>query len=188
MSNTTEYLNNKTFERLIDKFQKATKQKSRNSLLIEDVENTINRRKERDVECAEDKSVLRSLKKDQNEAETNFSESQSELAIAFYTLSENIVRYAKFDLIDQDDAVQEGVMICFDKVYRFDSRKGKAFNYMTTCILNHFRQLYRTARNYNELKKKYLAHVQRKYEKTVIKNGKEVSVYYGAMSSSSKLI
>ena len=26
---------------------------------------------------------------------------------------------------------------------------------MTTCILNHYRQLYRTARNYNELKRKY---------------------------------
>jgi len=31
---------------------------------------------------------------------------------------------------------------------------------MTTCVLNHFRQLYRTARNYNELKKKYLAHLE----------------------------
>ena len=38
---------------------------------------------------------------------------------------------------------------------KFDPTKGKAFNYMTTCILNHFRQLWRTAKNYNELKKKY---------------------------------
>jgi DNA-directed RNA polymerase specialized sigma24 family protein len=63
-------------------------------------------------------------------------------------------------LIDQDDAVQEGVMICFEKIDRFDPKKGKAFNYMTTCILNHFRQLYRTARNYNELKRKYLDFIQ----------------------------
>ena len=91
---------------------------------------------------------------------SEYEEVQEQLAIAFYTLSENIVRYAKFNLIDQDDAVQEGVMICFEKIDRFDPDKGKAFNYMTTCILNHFRQLYRTARNYNELKRKYLDFIQ----------------------------
>ena len=91
---------------------------------------------------------------------SEYQEAQDQLAIAFYTLSENIVRYAKFNLIDQDDAVQEGVMICFEKIDRFDPDKGKAFNYMTTCILNHFRQLYRTARNYNELKRKYLDFIQ----------------------------
>jgi DNA-directed RNA polymerase specialized sigma subunit len=91
---------------------------------------------------------------------STYQDSQDELAVAFYTLSENIVRYAKFNLIDQDDAIQEGVMICFEKIDRFDPKKGKAFNYMTTCILNHFRQLYRTARNYNELKRKYLDFVQ----------------------------
>jgi DNA-directed RNA polymerase specialized sigma subunit len=96
------------------------------------------------------------------------------LAIAFFTLSENIVRYAKFKLIDQDDAVQEGVMICFDKIERFDSRKGKAFNYMTTCILNHFRQLYRTSRNYNELKIKYLNHIQSLTGGSHYKNGRQM--------------
>jgi len=96
------------------------------------------------------------------------------LAIAFYTLSENIVRYAKFNLIDPDDAVQEGVVICFEKIDRFDPRKGKAFNYMTTCILNHFRQLYRTARNYNELKKKFHDFLQVQMSTTMIRNGREV--------------
>jgi DNA-directed RNA polymerase specialized sigma24 family protein len=60
--------------------------------------------------------------------------------------------------------VQEGVMICFEKIDRFDPKKGKAFNYMTTCVLNHFRQLYRTARNYNELKRKYLDFVQLQFD------------------------
>jgi hypothetical protein len=67
------------------------------------------------------------------------------------------------------------VMICFEKIDRFDPRKGKAFNYMTTCILNHFRQLYRTARNYNELKKKYLKHLQIVVSRTIVKNGKEIT-------------
>ncbi len=51
-------------------------------------------------------------------------------------------------------------MICFDKIDRFDPSKGKAFNYMTTCILNHYRQLYRTARNYNELQRKFGNHLR----------------------------
>jgi spermidine synthase len=37
---------------------------------------------------------------------------------------------------------------------KFDPAKGKAFNYLTTCILNHFKQLYRAARNYQELKRR----------------------------------
>ena len=88
-------------------------------------------------------------------AELDYAEAQKILATAFYTLSQNIVRYAKFSHIDEDDAVQEGVLICFERAEKFDPAKGKAFNYMTTCILNHFRQLWRSARNYQELKKRY---------------------------------
>lgn len=74
--------------------------------------------------------------------------------------------------------MQEFVMICFDKMERFDpnyigksGKKAKAFNYMTTCILNHYRQLYRSARNYNELKKKFQASLQQndKFSKGKIK-------------------
>ena len=58
-------------------------------------------------------------------------------------------------------------MICFEKVDRFDPSKGKAFNYMTTCILNHFKQLYRSARNYNDLKRRYSDFVQLKFEQNL---------------------
>ena len=102
-------------------------------------------------------------------------QSQDDLAAAFYTLSQNIVKYAKFQHIDDDDAIQEGVVICFEKIDHFDPNKGKAFNYMTTCILNHFRQLYRSARNYQELKKKYLTYLQNELEKVIIHNGKTQS-------------
>ena len=101
-----------------------------------------------------------------------FIQSQHDLAEAFYTLSQNIVKYAKFQHIDDDDAIQEGVVICFEKINHFNPEKGKAFNYMTTCILNHFRQLYRSARNYQELKKRYLNYLQNEFEKTIIHNGK----------------
>ena len=110
------------------------------------------------IEKREDKikqELKDNIKQRQSQAINLYESTQGNLAIAFYTLSENIVRYAKFNLIDADDAVQEGVLVCFEKLDRFNPKFGKAFNYMTTCILNHFKQLYRSARNYNELKKRY---------------------------------
>lgn len=144
----SEYLNNKAFEAIIGKFQEAKRDRARFELIAEDT-------RDRERRKGSDESVRLARFGDRDEIGGRFHKAQADLAIAFYTLSENIVRYAKFNLIDTDDAVQEGVLICFEKIDRFDPRKGKAFNYMTTCILNHFRQLYRTARNYNELKRKY---------------------------------
>lgn len=149
----SEYLNNRKFESLISRFLICKKEKTKYLLLIEDVreteERTSSRKKYKKPDnWQEVENILASLC-------SEYKELQKELTTAFYLLSENIVRYRKFNLIDPDDAIQEGVMICFEKVDRFDPEKGKAFNYMTTCIINHFRQLYRTARNYNELKKKY---------------------------------
>ena len=91
-----------------------------------------------------------------------FSAARVELAEAFYLLAKNIIRAFRFQLVDRDDALQEGVLICFEKLHRFDPDKGRAFNFCTTIILNHYRQLYRTAKNYNELKVRYHAHL---YEK-----------------------
>lgn len=149
-----EYLNNKSFEALIVKFQKTKKERFQYQMLMDDIAAT----EQRTLKRGKYNKPLAWVKTEKafHEISFEYQEIQKDLAEAFYTLSQNIVRYAKFNLIDQDDAVQEGVMICFEKIDRFDPKKGKAFNYMTTCILNHFRQLYRTARNYNELKRKYL--------------------------------
>lgn len=167
-----EYLNNKTFERIINEFQDSKKLRSKLDLIIEEITHTIARKKTRKVNSHSNRSRLKEKELLLVGVISNHEESKKRLAAAFFTLSENIVRYAKFQLIDADDAVQEGVMICFDKIDRFDSKKGKAFNYMTTCILNHFRQLYRTARNYNELKKRYLNHIQFLEGNCTFKNGK----------------
>ena len=141
----SEYLNNKNLEKTIIIFQKAKRDKKLYNFLQEDI-------KKREDKV---KVELKDLVYKKNSEVLNLYEStQNNLAIAFYTLSENIVRYAKFNLIDIDDAVQEGVLVCFEKLDRFNPKIGKAFNYMTTCILNHFKQLYRSARNYNELKKR----------------------------------
>lgn len=167
-----EYLNNKTFEGLIRSFQDSKRTTGMTNMLISEIVETIERKKRRNVDASSNKSRLEDKKLILARSQESHYDSKQKLAIAFFTLSENIVRYAKFQLIDADDAIQEGVMICFDKIDRFDSRKGKAFNYMTTCILNHFRQLYRTARNYNELKKKYLNHVQFMEGGCAFKNGR----------------
>ena len=144
----SEYLNNKAFEGIISRFQDAKRERQRCEMIIEDTRDREIRRGCIDPRLWSRTECLEGIM-------TSFHIAQDDLATAFYILSQNIVRYAKFNLIDADDAIQEGVLICFEKIDRFDPSKGKAFNYMTTCILNHFRQLYRTARNYNELKRKY---------------------------------
>lgn len=149
---STEYLNNKAFESIIIKFQQAKKNKHKAHLLKKDFQAQIQAINSKYQTI---RSPLQFTEQDVYKADLEFSEAQGILAHAFYTLSQNIVRYAKFSNIDEDDAVQEGVLICFERAEKFDPDKGKAFNYMTTCILNHFRQLWRTAKNYNELKKKY---------------------------------
>jgi hypothetical protein len=148
---SSEYLNNKSFEKIIILFQNAKREQNKFNLLKVDYEIQKNK-------LAGKHTIKIPLLLNQEtyvEIKNDFSDSQKILAEAFYTLSRNIVRYAKFSNIDEDDSVQEGVLICFERVEKFDPIKGKAFNYFTTCILNHFRQLWRSAKNYNELKKKY---------------------------------
>jgi len=181
---STEYLNNKLFEGVIYHFQQSKKNRAKYELIIEDLSGTAKRKRIRKAVTSKDRKLITQHTKSHKEAMQAHFESQQQLAAAFYTLSENIVKYARFNLIDPDDAIQEGVMICFEKIDRFDPRKGKAFNYMTTCILNHFRQLYRTARNYNELKKKYHDFLQQQVNKTIIKNGKIISTYQNGQNGS----
>ena len=169
-----EYLNNKNFERIINDFQSSKRNQQKIGILIQEIRETLQRKKTRKADSSMNRKQLRQKEDELEAAQDLHEESRQKLAVAFFTLSENIVRYAKFKLIDPDDAVQEGVMICFDKIGRFDSRKGKAFNYMTTCILNHFRQLYRTSRNYNELKMKYLNHIQTISGGGHYKNGRQM--------------
>lgn len=176
----SEYLNNKTFEGIIKRFQYSKRQKSRYELIIQDLELAKQHRERRKDKKHHELAIILFEKKshEYKQIHIEFTQSQDELAAAFYTLSQNIVKYAKFQHIDDDDAIQEGVVICFEKISHFDPQKGKAFNYMTTCILNHFRQLYRSARNYQELKKKYLCYLQKEFEKVIIHNGKQHSTTF----------
>lgn len=179
----TEYLNNKVFEGIIDRFQRSKKHAARYRLMIGDLKETMQRKSTKHLCVEREESLLGQNEQAYQQVLQNYLESETLLAQAFYTLSENLVRFAKFHLIDSDDALQEGVVICFEKIDRFDPEKGKAFNYMTTCILNHFRQLYRSARNYNELKKKYHEFLNFCENRIIIKNGREIPFYNGLRNS-----
>ena len=115
---------------------------------------------------------FKSTKDNLGENSEEFKVARTELAEAFYLLSKNIIRAFRFQLVDKDDALQEGVLICFEKLHRFDPDKGRAFNFCTTIILNHYRQLYRTAKNYNELKIRYHDHLSEKAQDGHINSGK----------------
>jgi DNA-directed RNA polymerase specialized sigma24 family protein len=94
----------------------------------------------------------------------NDEDMKNEITLCFYLLAENIIKAFNFKLIDKEDALQEGVLICFSKLYMFNSSKGKAFNWFTTIILNHYRQLYRSCKNDISLKKKYLERQEMNHE------------------------
>lgn len=172
-----EYLNNKMFESIIDRFQRSKRSASKYRMMMDDLHGAMQRKKNRKLCVEREKILLNNHQELYDVILQEFSESENLLAQAFYTLSENLVRFAKFNLIDSDDALQEGVVICFEKIDRFNSDRGKAFNYFTTCVLNHFRQLYRSARNYNELKKKYHEFLNFCENRIIIKNGREIAIY-----------
>lgn len=166
------------FENIIDRFQRSKKSTVKYKLMIQDLQEAVKRKSQRKLDVTREKALLKQNELEYQQILNDFSESEQLLTQAFYTLAENLVRFAKFNLIDSDDALQEGVVICFEKIDRFDPRKGKAFNYMTTCVLNHFRQLYRSARNYNELKKKYHDFLNFCENKIIIRNGRETPVFH----------
>lgn len=169
--NTSIYLDNKVLEKSILDYKTLKKEKKSYELIIEDLEESFQYNNSK-------KDIYNNKIKEYNLICSNLDVIHKNLANEFTTLAEHIIKYKKFNFVEFDDAMQEFVMICFDKMERFDpnyigksGKKAKAFNYMTTCILNHYRQLYRSARNYNELKKKFQASLQQndKFSKGKIK-------------------
>ena len=171
-----EYINNKALEEAIANFRESKRERVRYGYLMGDMRQAIAVKTKRRKGTEQESETLAKIAAMHSEALGAFESWQSYLTTEFYRLSENIVRFAKFR-IDSDDATQEGVLICFEKADRFDPQKGRAFNYFTTCTLNHFRQIFRTNKNYNELKKKYFAFMQSQTCKQIIKNGKDISTY-----------
>lgn len=171
---STEYIDNKAFEIIIANFQKTKKLKSRYEFLVEFYQEMIENKKKNKKNIDRDKSFLIQFQAEQIKNNSQFHSNKEHLCGQLLLLAQNVVRYTKFNLIDADDAVQESVMVCFDKIDRFVPSKGKAFNYMTTVIWNSLRQLYRGAKNYNEFKKKLGIFLELSEGRTAIKNGKKI--------------
>ena len=170
---SNQYLDNVIFESIIERYQQTKREKARFELVVEDMKGAVERaRRRKDQECGH-ATGLATARANLDRVIREYKICQNELAAQFYILSESIVAWRKFSLIDGEDAVQDGAVICLEKIDRFDPSKGSAFNYLTTCVLNHFRQLWRSARNYNELKIKYQDFLCSAFESFVARNLRE---------------
>ena len=170
-----EYLNNFTFEKYILDFQLQVKKVKRLEMIMDDFQETYDRRKKHYNDDTK-LEILEEAKAEYGKTVGQLIEKQKNLSSTFHLLAENITHryYYLFNGIDVEDAIQEGVLICFEKVDRFNphykskyGKKAKAFNYMTTCIINHYRQIYRSIKNFNEFKKKYLLRLEAQSKRPV---------------------
>lgn len=141
-------------------FQEAKYKRSIFELFIKDIKETEQKTAKRNGFQKPNSWLI--LEKEYQLITFEYENVQKELAGLLSLLSENVARYKKFKLIDGDESIQEGVFICFEKIHLFDPKKGTAFNYMTTCIINHYKHLYRCAKNYIDLKYKYQEYYDRK--------------------------
>jgi DNA-directed RNA polymerase specialized sigma subunit len=78
-------------------------------------------------------------------------ETGNTLALMFLRLGDEIQKKWNFSYIDREDLSQEGVIILFEKLHRWDVAKGTAFNFFTTLLLNHWRQCWRKESGHRKL-------------------------------------
>ena len=72
---------------------------------------------------------------------------EEELVSLFDVLIQNIIESFKFN-VDPDDAKQECFTLVLKTVKNFKPRKGWAFNYFTTVIINNLKLLYTREKKY----------------------------------------
>jgi DNA-directed RNA polymerase specialized sigma subunit len=75
------------------------------------------------------------------------AEHETEMIEMFDLLITSIIHSFRFK-VDHDDAKQECFLLILKNVNKFDSSKGKAFNYFTTTILNHLKLQYTKNKRY----------------------------------------
>lgn len=175
------YLDNRALEEAMSRFRESKRQQVRYGYLMEDLKQAIQTKVKRRRSADQEQKALAVLVSVHAEACAAHEAVRQQLAADFYVLASNIVRYAKF-AIDPDDAIQDCVMTCLDKIEKFDPDKGKAFNYLTTCCMNGLRQGYRTVRNYHELQKKYYTFQTTCGGHKVVRNGRELNHFDGITS------
>lgn len=67
----------------------------------------------------------------------------------FIKLAEDIGKHQKFVLENKEQTYKEIAKFLSGKIHRFDSTKGKAFNFLTTCAMCFFRQEHQYFKNKN---------------------------------------
>jgi DNA-directed RNA polymerase specialized sigma subunit len=80
---------------------------------------------------------------------------EEELVSLFDVLIENIIESFKFN-VDPDDAKQECFTLVLKTVKNFKPRKGSAFNYFTTVIINNLKLLYTREKKYTKKIETYI--------------------------------
>jgi len=63
-------------------------------------------------------------------------------------MATKLVDWVKIKHIEREDAIQECLIVALEKIERFDSSRGKAFNFFTTIMLNNLRSVYRKNKRY----------------------------------------
>jgi len=81
---------------------------------------------------------------------------EENLVCLFDLLINNIVESFKFD-VDADDAKQECFALVLKTVKNFTPKKGTAFNYFTTVIVNNLKLLYTREKKYNQKIENYIS-------------------------------
>lgn len=80
---------------------------------------------------------------------------EEDLVSLFDLLINNIVDTFKFQ-VDPDDAKQECFALVLKTVKNFTPKKGTAFNYFTTVIVNNLKLLYTREKKYNQKIENYI--------------------------------
>tara|TARA_R100000458_G_C8237115_1_gene217160 strand:- start:147 stop:488 length:342 start_codon:yes stop_codon:yes gene_type:complete len=80
---------------------------------------------------------------------------QDDLVSLFDLLISNIIESFRFK-VDPDDAKQECFALVLKTVKNFKPRKGTAFNYFTTIIVNNMKLLYTRDKKYKQKIENYI--------------------------------
>lgn len=80
---------------------------------------------------------------------------EEDLVSLFDLLITNIIDSFKFK-VDPDDAKQECFALVLKTVKNFKPRKGTAFNYFTTIVINNLKLLYTREKKYNQKIENYI--------------------------------
>ena len=80
---------------------------------------------------------------------------EDDLVSLFDLLITNIIESFRFK-VDPDDAKQECFALVLKTVKNFKPRKGTAFNYFTTIIVNNLKLMYTRNKKYNQKIENYI--------------------------------